>query len=124
MNRIAFIKELRATAKELLPLAQSVAPGALIWNGTKYANSDEPKFPNPYALSWQMMLEAIAELLEAQESPLSEKQTGYLEGLLFGGMGSLNDLAFDPRSDGDLATTVNDRLDKHRRALYVSFKKD
>jgi hypothetical protein len=124
MNKLAFIRQLRATAKELAPLTESTAAGTLTWNGTEYAKSDEVKTPDPYALSWQAMLVAIAELLEAQESPLAEKQIKYLERLLFGGMGSLNDLSFDPKSRGDIARTVNDRLEKQRQALYASLKDD
>lgn len=122
MNKSTFIKQLKATAKELAPLTQSIGVGALTWNGTEYAKSDKSKSPDPYALSWQTTLVTIAELLEAQESPLTEKQTKYLERLLFGGMGSLNDLFFDPNSGGDIARTVNDRLDKQRRALFASFR--
>ncbi len=70
------------------------------------------------------MLGTIADLIEAQESPLTEKQNKYLERLLFGGMGSLNDLNFDPQMRGDAAKTVNDRLDKQRRALFASFRND
>ena len=124
MNKSEFIKQLRATAEELTPLTQSRAFGALAWNGTEYAKNDEPKILDPYALSWWAMLGTIADLAEAQETPLSEKQIKYLEGLLFGGMGSLNDLRFDPKSSGDIAETVNHRLDKQRRALYTSFKDD
>jgi hypothetical protein len=124
MNQIEFLKQLRATANELTPLAQSTTVGALTWNGTEYVKSDESKRPDPYALSWQTMLRAIADLIEAQNSPLTEKQIDYLEHLLFGGMGSLNDLSFDPKSCGDVAKKVNDLLDKQRRALYASFKDD
>lgn len=124
MNKPAFIAQLRTTAKELAPLTESAAAGALIWNGTEYAKSNKSKSPDPYALSWQTTLVAIAELLEAQELPLTAKQINYLQILLFGGMGSLNDLFFDPRSMGDIAKTVNDRLDKQRRALFDSFKDD
>ena len=124
MNKTAFIKQLRATANELTPLTQSAAAGASVWNGTEYARSKESKLPDPYALSWRTMLGAIADLIEAQESPLTERQTGYLERLLFGGMGSLNDLNFDPKAGGDLARIVNDRLDEQRRILYAIFKDD
>ena len=122
MNKIASIKQLRATANKLTPLTQSAAAGALTWNETEYAKSDKSRSPDPFALSWQTTLVAIAELLEAQESPITDKQAKYLEGLLFGGMGSLNDLFFDPKSGGDTARTVNERLDKQRHALFASFK--
>ena len=121
MNKDKFTRELKATAKELAPLAQATGDGTLTWNGTQYVKNSGIKNPNPYALAWQTTLVAIAKLIEAQETPLNEKQTKYLDGLLFGGMGSLNDLSFDPRSEGATAQTVNDRLDKQRRVLFASF---
>jgi hypothetical protein len=124
MNKLVFINQLRATANEFTPLTQSTAAGALTWNGTEYVKSEESKSFDPYALSWQTVLGVIADLLEAQEAPLSENQTKYLERLLFGGMGSLSDLFFDPKSRGDLARIVNGRLEKQRQALYASFKDD
>lgn len=124
MNKTKFIKQLRATAEELTPLTQSATAGVLNWDGAKYSKCDGSKGPDPYALSWQTMLRAIADLLEAQDASPTEKQSQYLEGLLFGGMGSLNDLFFDPKSIGDIAKTVNDCLDKQRTTLYSSFKND
>jgi hypothetical protein len=122
MNKSRFVEQLKATAKELAPLSQSARASSLMWNGTEYVRAGETRTPDPYALSWQTMLIAIAELLDAQEGPLTGKQAEYLERLLFGGMGSLNDLFFDPKVGGDTAKTVNDRLDKRRRALFASFK--
>lgn len=121
MNKTEFIKQLRATAEELTPLTQSVAPGAMTWNGREYAKSGERK-PDPYALAWWSSLIAIAELIEAQETPLSTKQLAYLDRLLFGGMGSLNDLSFDQESSGVSADLVNKRLDEKRRTLFASFQ--
>lgn len=122
MNKSRFIEQLKATAKELAPLAQSAGAGGLTWNGSEYAKSGETRSPDPYALSWQTMLVAIAELLEAQEAPLNDKQIEYLKRLLFGGMGSLNDLFFDPKLGGATASTVNDRLDRQRHTLFAIFK--
>ena len=117
-----FIEQLRATAAELKPLTESASSGDLVWNGTEYSKTGESKTPNPYALCWWAVLGTIADLLEAQQSPLSEKQIRYLERRLFGGMGSLNDLFFDTSSAGDNARSINDRLDERRRALFASFK--
>src|SRR5580658_1762452 len=100
MNKSAFIKQLRATANELTPLAKSAVAGGLAWNGTEYAKADDIRSFDPNAHSWQVVLRAIADLLEAQESPFSQKQIEYLKRILFGGMGSLNDLSFDPKSRG------------------------
>jgi hypothetical protein len=63
------------------------------------------------------MLSAIAELLDAQETPLSDKQIACLDRLLFGGMGSLTDLWFDPASVGDQANSVNAGLDRQKDGL-------
>ena len=121
MNKTEFIKQLRATAEEIKPLTESAAPGALTWNGTEYAKVEAKKL-DPHALAWWSMLGAIAELIEAQESPLSPKQAAYLDRTLFGSMGSLNDLYFDPKFSGSIANIINERLDERRRALFTSFK--
>ena len=115
MNQTEFIKQLRATADELKPLTEAASPGAATWNGTEYVKGRGKK-PNPYALAWWSTLIAVAELIDAQEAPLSVKQIAYLDRLLFGGMGSLNDLYFDPGSIGAVADLVNKRLDENRRA--------
>jgi hypothetical protein len=120
MNKAEFIKQLRAIAAEIKPLTESSAPGALTWNGTEYAKGDAKKL-DPHALAWWSMLGAIADLIEAQESPLSPKQMAYLDRTLFGGMGSLNDLYFDPKSSGPVANTINERLDRSRRDLFNSY---
>jgi hypothetical protein len=116
MSKAEFIKQLRSTAEELRPLTQSASPRAAIWDGTSYLQG-EAKVPDPYALAWWSILGTIADLIEAQESPLSRKQTAYLSRVLFGGMGSLNDLAFKA------AGAINGRLDDKRRSLFASFKK-
>ena len=95
--------------------------GALSWNGEKYA-SQQQKAPEPHALAWQSTLNAVAEMIDRQDAPLSEKQLAYLDRLLFGGMGSLNDLQFNEKAGGDIAKMVNGGLDRQRRALYASFK--
>jgi hypothetical protein len=123
MNKSEFIKQLKETAEALKPLTESIMHGTLTWNGTKYAKTEsEGKKPEPYALAWWSILSTVAELIDGQETPLSEKQIAYLDRLLFGGMGSFNDLSFDPNLVGDIAKSINDRLDKERRALYASFK--
>lgn len=122
MNTIEFVKHLRATADALTPVAELVTAGALSWNGEKYASQQQQKAPEPYALAWQSTLNTVAEMIDRQDAPLSEKQLAYLDRLLFGGMGSLNDLQFDEKANGDIAKMVNDSLDKQRRALYASFK--
>ncbi|MGA3163629.1 MAG: hypothetical protein ABSD77_05455 [Verrucomicrobiota bacterium] len=122
MNKKEFIKQLRATAAELKPLTESATSGGLTWNGTEYAKSSESKKIDPYALAWWFSLNTIAELIEAQESPLTTKQIAYLNNFLFGGMGSLNDLCFDVKVLGVIANTVNERLSQRRQTLFASFQ--
>lgn len=118
MNKTEFTRQLRATADELKPLAESAIRGASIWNGTNYVKTNEEKKPDPYALGWLSTLVAIADLIDAQETELSEKQVGCLEHLLFGGIGSLTDLSFDSSSLGEVAETINDALNRQTRVLY------
>jgi hypothetical protein len=117
MNKSEFIKQLKETAEVLKPLTQSATPGGLTWDGAKYARSGERK-PEPYALAWWSILTILAELIDRQETALSEKQIAYIDRLLFGGMGSFNDLRLDPNSFGG----INKRLDEERQALYDTFK--
>jgi hypothetical protein len=118
MNKREFIKQLRETAETLKPLTESAMLGSLNWNGITYAKSTEEKKPEPYALAWWSILSTVAELIDAQETPLSEKQIAYLDRLLFGGMGSFNDFSLA----GKTAKSVNDRLDEQRSSLYAIFK--
>jgi|SRR5208337_2985467 len=121
MNKNDFVKQLRLTSEELKPLTHSAMSCAAIWDGQSYVKG-EVKEPDPYALAWSAILDTIAGLIEAQESQLSPKQITYLTRVLFGGMGSLNDLCFDPKSLGDAARVVNERLDQRRQVLFASFK--
>ncbi len=120
MKKTEFVKQLRVIAAEIKPLTESSSTNALTWNGTAYAKVDAKKL-DPYALAWWSMLGAIADLVEAQESALSPQQMAYLHRTLFGGMGSLNDLYFDPKSLGPAAASINERLDRSRRALFDSY---
>jgi|ERR1700683_764870 len=115
MNTTEFIKQLRATAEELKPLTQSALPGASTWDGKSYVKG-EGKEPDPNALAWWSILNTIADLVEAQDAPLSTKQKAYLNRVLFGGMGSLNDLYF--KAGG----AINERLNEKRRSLFESFQ--
>ena len=121
MNISEFTRQLRAAADELKPLTQALTVGAATWNGVEYIKGVE-KTPNPYALAWWSTLIAVAELMEAQETPATPRQINYLDRLLFGGMGSLNDLSFDPKSVGPIASDINVRLEIRRHALFATFK--
>ena len=101
MNTTAFITQVRVLAEILKPL--TIAGMNL---------------PDPYALCWWGILSTIAELLEAQESPISDKQLDYIKKALFGGMGSLTDLWFDPGILGSNAELINNQLKIQRPILY------
>jgi len=121
MNKAEFVRQLRATAAAMKPLTESTSSEAMTWDGQQYAKGVE-KHLDPYALSWWSTLNAIAALLEAQNSRVTELQLSYLEKTLFSGMGSLNDLYFDPKALGALADSVNTSLDQGRRELYATFR--
>jgi hypothetical protein len=97
-----------------------VQTGAAGWDGRQYvpAEASEPK---TYALAWWSTLNAIATLVEAQDSPLTEAQMSYLNRRLFGTADSLNDLYFDPTTLGSVAGVVNDSINERRHELYSSF---
>jgi hypothetical protein len=114
MDNAKFVKQLRSIAEELTPLTLSVTPGAAPWDGTKYTKADA-KPADPVALVWRSVLTITAELVEAQESPLTSRQMEYLKRLLFGGMGSLNDISFGQHA-------IDQSLDKKRRQLFDIFR--
>ena len=113
MNKQKFVAQLRSIAEELMPLTLSVAPNAKTWDGTKYSNA-EAKTPDSAALVWRSVLIAVAELVEGQDSPLTLRQMEYLKRLLFGGMGSLNDLSFG-------RAQMDESLVRKRHLLFVAF---
>jgi hypothetical protein len=121
MNKAEFVRHLKATAEVLKPLTHAASFGAATWNGVEYVKGGK-KAPDPYALSWWSTLIAVAELIDAQDGSLTANQIDYLDRLLFGGMGSLNDLFFDAKLIGANADVVNKELDKSRHALFISFK--
>jgi len=123
MNQREIATHLRAIAGELKPLTESFKSGDLVWNGKEYAPTNESKEPDPHALAWRSTLIVIAGLIETQETPLGNKQIGYLNDLLFGGMGSLSDLSFDPKTLGAVANSVNRKLDERREALFAYLRK-
>lgn len=118
MNKTEFTKYLRKTAEGLRPLTQVASSNAATWDGKEYVKQGEKK-PDPFALAWWSTLLAISELIDAQNDSLSLQQIAYLDRLLFGGMGSLNDLYFDPQSAGPSAQAVNKQLDENRKILFA-----
>ena len=115
MNKTLFLKQLRETADVLKPLTLHASSGSAIWDGRQYIKNGELRVPDPFALSWWSRLHTIADLIEAQESPLGPNQIAYLDRVLFGGMGSLQDLSFE-------SSSLNKDLDNRRHALFVIFK--
>lgn len=120
MNKDELIRGLRNLAEELKPFTQEVKTGGRVWNGTTYAQT-APRHADPYALMWWGILTSIAELLEAQDAPASEKQVTLLRKKLFGGMGSFNDYNLDATRLGDAAESSNRRLKDKRTALFRLF---
>jgi hypothetical protein len=121
VNKPAFVGQLRKTAEILKPFINPPSPGAKHWNGTGYVEGDPGQF-EPQALAWWSTLTAIAEMIDHQGAPLNEKQTSYLDGLLFGGMGSLNDLSISSKPIGKSAESVDKQLDRQRQLLFASFQ--
>jgi hypothetical protein len=110
MNTIDLIKQLRATSEALRPLTQSVSANAKTWDGTSYVKG-QSRSADPTALVWWTVLNTIADLIEAQESPATPRQVAYLKRALFGGMGSLNDVSFSvPR--------IDELMEQNRRMLF------
>ena len=116
-----FIAVLRSIADELKPFIESSSPGSLSWNGTAYVQGKD-KSPDPYALGWWSRLITTADLLEAQDSTLTANQYGYLERVLFGGMGSLNDFWLNRDTLGEEAQDANNRIKEKTTQLFVLFK--
>ena len=117
-----FIRALRGIADELEPFIQSTTPGASTWSGTAYVANEEIKNPDPYALAWWSTLRTIADLIEAQECPLSTNQLSYLKRTLFGGMGSLLDFHLDERSHGETAEHTNNHIKEKATQLFDLFQ--
>jgi len=121
VNKSELVKGLRAAASELEPLARSIGTNTAVWNGTSWVKGLPSQEPSPYAVGWLRTLNTLADILELQESPLSERQVTYLKEMLFGGMGSLIDLKFDWHKLGAAAKTVNKRLSDRTDELYNLF---
>lgn len=117
----AFTKVLQAIAGILAQFSETSAPGALEWDGQAYA----PATTGPgdmVAAKWWGVLTALAGMLDAQTTPITAEQRKYLDRLLFGGMGSLNDLALDEQRLGAQAVAANRDLNRLRKELFDAFQ--
>jgi hypothetical protein len=117
-----FIKQLKDVAAEIEPLTRDVTSDTALWNGAQWATGNTPSEPDLVAVSWWSFLVMMAGLLEAQDTPLSLKQTTFMRRQLFGSMGSLTDVSFDARRLGPRAYEINSRLAQKRETLYVTFE--
>lgn len=121
MNNVEIVQGLRDLADELKPFTQEATAGSRVWNGRAYVAA-EPRELNPYALAWWTALTSLADLIERQDTPLSQQQFEYLKKQLFGGMGSFSDFSLDRKQFGDAAATANEKLDRKRSDLYMLFQ--
>lgn len=118
----SFIDLLRRLVTVLGPYADPSYAGSMIWDGKAYAPTSDQKF-DPSAAKWWSMLTAIAEMLDRQGARLSPEQKAYLDRLLFGGMGSLNDFMLDERDLGAESRQVNRELDRLKKELFEEFRR-
>jgi hypothetical protein len=117
----AFVKGLEKTAQLLAEFAEAPLPGARTWNGFAYVESSESRF-DPFAAKWSSILTVLAEFLDGQDEPLTDRQKEFLNRLLFGGMGSLNDLVLDANRLGSNAKRANKELGRLRTELFAAFQ--
>jgi hypothetical protein len=122
MEKATLAKHLRNVARDLEPLTRAATPGDIAWDGKEYKKVTRETHPDPYALAWWSKLTTLADMIDYQNNGLSPKQLSYLQRVLFGGMGSLNDLWFDERQFGKIAKEINNRLSHSREALFSAFK--
>ncbi len=117
----SLVRALEQIAEVLQVYADPSPGGGLKWNGTEYAKAESRHF-DPYAAKWCSALTAIAGMLRSQDFPLSERQKSFIERLLFGGMGSLSDFAFDESRLGSAATRANRELGLLRASLFAQLQ--
>ena len=111
-------KQLEEIAEVLKPLTHAISHNTMMWDGVRYVKYEgEEKKPNPYALSWWFALTMLAAFIKSQEFPLTFKQIDCIRNFLFGTMGGVTDLFFDPQSVGEVANSINARLDTKRKIL-------
>jgi hypothetical protein len=120
VNR-AFINGLHAIIRILAQFSDASPSGALKWDGQAYTSTTAGP-SDVLAAKWWGILTALAGLLDAQAAPITIEQRRYLDRLLFGGMGSLNDLVLDERRLGPQAVAANRDLDRRRKELFDALR--
>jgi hypothetical protein len=116
----AFIATLREIIDLLGKYSDSVEPGAHRWDGRAYTQATSQSC-HPGAAKWWACLSAIADMIELQDSPPSNRQRAYLTQVLFGGMGSFNDFVLDAQHVPE-AIAKNRELDRLREVLFHNFE--
>ncbi|MFZ0821475.1 MAG: hypothetical protein WAM91_15515 [Candidatus Acidiferrales bacterium] len=117
MDKTELVKQLILTANHLKPFADAAPLGARVWNGVEYAKvkEGEEKESDPTAFKWWSTLNTFANLIEAQSTPLSDRQISYIQRELFGGMGSLIDECHDELKIGGFADKTIDLFNCFRK---------
>jgi hypothetical protein len=118
----SFVSLLQAITRVLGQFCDETSSTALRWDGKAYVPSTVAP-ADVQAAKWWGVLTALAGMLDAQAAPLTVEQRAYLDRLLFGGMGSLNDLWLDEQRLGSQATSANSELDRLRRDLFDAFQR-
>lgn len=93
IDKLALVNALRATATELKPSPIGIS-GQMARSGDNEGTLQEltSKKTNLDALAWQKTLETMADLLELQESPITEEQISYIRQTLFQSAGGSMEL--------------------------------
>jgi hypothetical protein len=128
--KAALIDILKRTAEQLSPLTQSDEGGWEAIQGLdgkplrphQHWRDVALRVPSRRAIEWRTRLSAVADLLEAQDGSLSERQVAYLRKLLCGGTQSFSDLSFDSSDVGDIAAVINRAMMERREEFTALFR--
>ena len=112
---------LNQAGEVLQPFTDSVQPGSLVYDGTRYAPATAFQTPDPYALAWRASIQTTVALLDGSES-LTARQLDYLRSSFCGGMGSFQDFSLDASRWGSAADAANARLSTIRSSLFHALK--
>lgn len=105
------------------PFTKSSSPSACVWDGSEYEYvKTEGKPVDAFALSWWTALRVTADLIEAQDGPVSDGQIEYIERMFCGGMGSFADYQIDTKTWGQKAKTANENIDRIRGKLHQTIQ--